>query len=408
MVEIKLHDIGEGMTEAEITHFLVKPGDQVMVDQAVVEVQTDKMTAEIPAPFSGVIKELNVAEGDVVPIGTTVLLMEADGGNQEAAVALDTVEESKIIEKSQLNSTQKEISKSSTKRGVKAAPYTRKVARELSVDIEQVEGTGKRGRITVEDVKRFAEVGDRQSNQQINRQHDFQSEVDTRESIPFRGRRKQIAKKMTQSFYTIPHVTTFEEFDVTNLLDVKVQLKATNNSISATAFFIKALSIALKEFPIFNAKLDEEKELIHFEKEHHFGVAVDAEEGLIVPVIQNVEKKNIRAIHNEAKELVRKAQINKLSSNEMTGSTFTISNVGPLGGSTGATPIINYPEVALMSFHKTKKRPVVIDDEIVIRSIMNVSLVFDHRVADGATAVNFINRVQSLIEHPHLMMVDLV
>lgn len=176
-----------------------------------------------------------------------------------------------------------------------------------------------------------------------------------------------------------------------------------------TAIFIKAISLALREFPMLNAKVDEENELIQLERDHHIGIATDTEEGLIVPVIHHVNQKSIKQIHEEMKMLTQKAINNELSMKEMSGGTFTISNVGPLQGSIGATPIINHPEVGLMAFHKTKRRPEVRgEDEIVIRSMMNVSMSFDHRVVDGATAVKFTNRFAQFIEHPNLITLELV
>ena len=195
---------------------------------------------------------------------------------------------------------------------------------------------------------------------------------------------------------------------MTELLHFRKELKAMDENISVAAFFIKVLAIALKEYPVFNAKLDEENEVIRLGKSVHMGIAADAEEGLIVPVIRDADKKSLRVIHREMKELTQKAKENKLTVKEITGSTFTISNVGPMG-SIGATPIINYPETGLMAFHKTKKMPVVNEnDEIVIRSIMNVTMTFDHRVADGGTAIAFTNRFKSLIENPKKLMLELV
>jgi len=227
------------------------------------------------------------------------------------------------------------------------------------------------------------------------------------EVIPFRGRRKQIAKKMTQSLYTIPHVTHFEEADLTELLAYRNDLKEMNINVSAVAFFIKAIAVALKQFPVFNAKLDEENEVIRLEKEYNIGIATDTENGLIVPIIHHADQLSVRQIHDKLKELTKKAQEDKLTSAELKGGTFTISNVGPLG-SIGATPIINHPETGLIAFHKTKKMPVVMEnDEIAIRSIMTMSMAFDHRVADGATAVAFTNRFKQLIENPKLWPIEL-
>jgi 2-oxoisovalerate dehydrogenase E2 component (dihydrolipoyl transacylase) len=417
-MEVKLHDIGEGMTEATVLNYLVKKGDHVKADQPLVEVQTDKMVAEIPAPAAGIIQDILIPEGETISVGTTILTLEtkssplAETPSSQPNVATESTRTFAIKEEETVSV------KRTIKRRVLASPYTRKIARKHGVDLEQVVGTGPGGRITDEDVYRFIETNNtKQTNHSSIAGSDveaqsFEKVGDNTQSssiIPFRGRRKQIAKKMAQSLYTIPHCTHFEEVDVTELIRFREELKQQNFHISATAFFIKALSLALKQFPIFNSKLDEEREVIHLKQEHHIGIAVDTKEGLIVPVVKHVECKSLREIHEEAKRLTKKAQENKLTLQEMTGSTFTISNVGPLGGSIGATPIINYPEVALMAFHKTKKRPVVMEnDEIAVRSIMNISMSFDHRVADGATAVAFTNYFVRLIENPKLMLMELV
>jgi 2-oxoisovalerate dehydrogenase E2 component (dihydrolipoyl transacylase) len=474
MVEVKLHDIGEGMTEADINCYLVKPGDLVKADDPLVEVQTDKMTAEIPAPCSGVVKELLLKQGQTVKVGTSLLIIEDQSG-LGANVELQKVreagdEETKPAEAVEVLGRPAEpavpVGVSVRLGRILASPYTRKIARENGVNIMEVIGTGPAGRITDQDVLAFASLRDSKpvngseagselqvakvsqsgseqvapsvseagserravkfsegSSEETGRGHSEHLAVteraytedvqnDTAETsgdiLPFRGRRKQIAKKMVQSLYTIPHCTHFEEVDVSELITLREEIKASGNSISATAFFIKALSIGLKEFPVFNAKLDEENESIQLLREHHIGIAVDTPEGLIVPVIRNVEKKNLKQIHEEMKQLTKLALDDKLKVKDISGGTFTVSNVGPLGGSIGATPIIQHPQTALVSFHKTKKRPVVTEqDEIAIRSIMNLSMAFDHRVADGATAVAFTNRFAQLIENPKMMLLEL-
>ncbi|MGD6801120.1 2-oxo acid dehydrogenase subunit E2 [Rossellomorea vietnamensis] len=409
-MEVKLHDIGEGMTEAHVSHFFVKAGDSVKADQPLVEVQTDKMTAEIPSPAAGTIKEILVSEGTTIEVGTVVLVMEA------AQITKQRPE--KTQENKEARETVAAAASSSnlprSRKRILAAPYTRKIAREQGVDITKIEGTGAAGRITDEDVMRFVE-GDggspsdsKEVTETVLAENKPAVSMNS-ESIPFRGRRKQIGMKMKSSLMTIPHCTHFEEIDVTNMMLLRNQLKQADTNISASAFFVKALSIALKEFPIFNARVDEEKEQITFIKDHNIGVATDTEDGLIVPVVKNVESKSLKTIHSEMKASTLKARENKLVSREVTGGTFTISNVGPMGGSIGATPIINHPEVALVSFHKTKKRPMVNEkDKIVIRSMMNISMSFDHRAADGATAVAFTNRFAELIENPNLMIVELM
>ncbi|MFD2443978.1 dihydrolipoamide acetyltransferase family protein [Bacillus sp. CGMCC 1.16607] len=390
-MEIKLSDIGEGMTEATINCFFVKPGDFVKADQPLVEVQTDKMTAEIPAPASGVIKELKAVAGENILVGSTLLILEKEANEPS------------------------ETSKMNLR--ILASPFTRKIAREKGVLIEEIIGTGPGGRITDEDVYRFVDSKSKVVEKQIQMERpNVIEKIESKETttiqgdiLPFRGKRKQIAKKMVHSLQTIAHCTHFEEIDVSQLLEFRSELKQMNRSITATAFFIKALSLSLKEFPIFNAQLNEEKENIHLINEHHIGVAVDTPDGLMVPVIRNVEQKTITIIHKELKDLTEKALQNQLTMKDITGGTFTISNVGPLGGSIGATPIIQHPEVALVSFHKTKKRAVVTElDEIVIRPMMNISMSFDHRVADGATAVAFTNRLTEFIENPKLMLLELI
>ncbi|TYS63673.1 2-oxo acid dehydrogenase subunit E2 [Sutcliffiella horikoshii] len=416
-MEVKLHDIGEGMTQADILSFFVKKGDKVKPDEPLVEVQTDKMTAEIPAPLAGVIKEILVKEGETIPVGTTLFLLEAESAGKETITSNKDTHSNTSTKATETTREHQPPTKLHSFR-IMAAPYTRKIARDSGVDIEQIEGTGPAGRITDEDVYRFIESKEQPTTKvEVKEQPVQQSQTKTESSnhqepstiIPYRGRRKQIGKKMAQSLLTIPHCTHFEEVDVTNILELREIWKKSNQSISATALFLKAISIALKDYPIFNARLNEQEETIELMKEHHIGIATDTEDGLIVPVIRNVERKSLKEIHVNLKELTKKAQENKLSMKELTGGSFTISNVGPLGGSIGATPIINQPEVGLISFHKTQKRPVVNEqEEIVIRSIMNISMSFDHRVADGATAVAFTNRLTQLLEEPKLLMLELV
>ncbi|MGP4071085.1 dihydrolipoamide acetyltransferase family protein [Piscibacillus sp. B03] len=400
MLEVKLHDIGEGMTEGEIVHYLVKEGDTVKTDQPLVEVQTDKMVAELPSPGEGTIKEIVVSEGKTVQVGTTLLLIEGEGGSSQ--------EEESVQEETPSPTATKELTRkrmTTTINRVLATPYTRKIARENGIDIEQVPASDPSGRVTEEDVYQFMNQDQEPVVEETTKVPVKETQPD---EIPFRGVRKQIATKMTKSLYTIPHVTHFDEVDLTRLMELREELKADGISVSVPPFFVKALVFALKDFPVFNAELDEENETIKLKKDYHIGLATDVEDGLIVPVVHDADQKSIHELHDHIKELNQKAKEGKLAPKQLKGSTFTMSNVGPLG-STGATPIINYPETALIAFHKTKKRPVVNDqDEIVIRQMMNVSMSFDHRVADGATAVAFTNRFMSLIENPSKLMLEMI
>lgn len=402
-LEVKFHDIGEGMTEGEIVNFFVKVGDQIGVDEPLLEIQTDKMVAEIPSPVAGKVTKLFFKPGDTITVGETIMVID-DGKKQEVPVA-DKQQESEKLDIERAGKKRSPLPKRYN--GILAAPYTRKIARELGVDIEKITGTGRAGRVTEEDVYAFMN----QQTQKVTKEDVQQTIIHEKsevEEIPFKGIRKQISTNLTRSVRTIPHVTHFDEVDITNLQAYRKELKAVGEDISIVPFFLKALVIALKDYPIFNAELDEEKEIIRLHKAYHIGLATDTEAGLLVPVLRDVDKKSLREIHNEMKQLTEKAQQRKLTVKDMQGGTFTISNVGPLGG-TWATPIINHPQTGIMAFHKTKRVPVVMkDDEIAIRSMMNISLSFDHRVADGADSVRFTNRFIELIEEPKRLFMELI
>ena len=281
MVEVKLHDIGEGMTEGEVVHYFVNVGDKVKTDQPLVEVQTDKMVAELPSPASGVVKDIKISQGNIVSVGTTLLVLEEEGARNLQPLIEPTPE-----------SPAQSVPESTPKQEkvfIKAAPYTRKIAREFGIDIQLVKGTGPHERITVEDVYNFVKQQNHHelSSKEVEKEKISQTvEVksqpeiqrnnlhENRDVIPFKGRRKQIAKNMTKSLFTIPHVTHFEEVDMTELLAYRSEIKAMGRSISVTAFLIKAIAQGLKKYPIFNAKLDEENELIVLVKDYHIGLSL--------------------------------------------------------------------------------------------------------------------------------------
>lgn len=406
MLEVKLHDIGEGMTEGEIIHYLVKVGDSVSTDQPLVEVQTDKMIAELTSPCSGIVKQIIIEAGETVKVGTSLIYIEAhDAVRTEQKTQ---PERNQNVKKQDFQSNE-QVKKSSqnTFSRILAAPYTRKIARENNINLEDVQATDPSGKVTEEDVYRFLK-GQKTDKESVKIVPQGTSTKETPDEIPFKGIRKKIAEKMTKSLFTIPHVTHFDEVNMTNLFKMREDLKASGELIGVSAFLIKALVISLKDFPIFNAELDEVNSRILLKKNYHIGLATNTESGLIVPVLHDADKKSIKDIHKEVKGLTERAIAGKLQPFEMQNSTFTVSNVGPLG-STGATPIINYPETALIAFHKTKKRPIVNNhDEIVIGHIMTLSMAFDHRVADGATAVAFTNRFASLIEQPHKLIMEMI
>ncbi|MUV37534.1 Dihydrolipoyllysine-residue acetyltransferase [Lentibacillus sp. JNUCC-1] len=413
MLEVKLHDIGEGMTEGEIVHYLVKKGDMVKADQPLVEVQTDKMVAELPSPAEGIVTDIVVTPGETVKVGTTLMYIDSAG---DAAVKPSQMEKEPQIDHKPMRQTPQPTQAGRVFKRVLATPHTRRIARERGIDIEQVPSSDASGRVSEADVIAYA------SGEQASQTHKTETAVTVetlrapetpeiekkQETIPFRGMRRQIARNMTKSLYTIPHVTHFDDIDMTRLSDLRTSLKTDGIHISVPAFLAKALVYALKEFPIFNAELDEKNEQIVLYHHYNIGVATDTEHGLVVPVVKDAHLKSLTQLHAEIRRLTDQATTNQLSREDMQDSTFTMSNVGPLG-STGATPIINYPETALIAFHKTKKTPVVDEnDEIVIRQIMTLSLSFDHRVADGATAVRFTNYFATLLENPYKLMLEMI
>ncbi|GGJ71699.1 dihydrolipoamide acetyltransferase family protein [Virgibacillus salexigens] len=406
MVQIKFSDIGEGMTEGEIIHYFVEVGDEVSIDQPLVELQTDKMVAEIPAPSAGKITSILYEPGDVVIVGTVIMEIANDkqinSNNQEQTTEIMVDDTKPLIEEAFPAASFNQYNR------ILAAPYTRKIARELDVDIEEIKGTGPSGRVIDEDVYRFANQSAPSDDIEVEKtiekkQVDKQGEV-----IPFTGIRKQIAQKMSYSLQTIPHVTHYDEVDVTYLIEASNALKESKDTVSLAAFFVKAIVVCLKEYKLFNARLDEEAEVIQLLTDYHIGIATNTENGLMVPVVPDVNQKSIRTIDQQMKAVAAKANSGQLASEARVQGTFTVNNVGPYGG-TGATPIINHPQTGIMTFHKTRKMPVVMkDDEINIRSIMNVSLSFDHRVIDGAQSIAFTNRFKELIENPAKLLLELM
>ena len=393
MVEFKLPDVGEGMHEGEIVSWLVKEGDWVKQDQPVVEVQTDKVNAELSSPVSGTIKKLYYAEGDVVEVGTTILTI-LEEGEIEATVEVTTP----IVPHHKPNHPL-------------ATPYVRQMAREMKIDLSMVNGTGPAGRITEQDLQQFSlEKEKTKTSRKAEEQKAIHHEPALEERIPLKGIRKIIAEHMTKSVSIIPHVTHVDELEMGPLKEIREQLKgyADKKGVKLTflPFFIKAIVTALKEFKTLNASIDDEKNEIVLKNYYHIGIATDTKEGLVVPVIKHADRKSIVQLAGEISELATQAREGKLTLNQMTGSTFTISNVGPIGGLL-ATPIINHPEVAILALHKMEPRMVVRNWESVIRLMMNMSLSFDHRIIDGVTAVKFTNRIKELLENPNLLFMEM-
>ncbi|OYD07481.1 dihydrolipoamide acetyltransferase family protein [Paludifilum halophilum] len=419
----KLPDVGEGIHEGEIVQFHVKEGDSINEDDVLAEVQTDKAVVEIPSPVTGTVKKLNAQEGEVIEVGSVLAVFDTgDGDDAEEAPA--EKEEKKETEEPKEAGTEVKEDKGAPKPGKKvlAMPSVRKKAREMGIDISRVEGSGPRGRITLDNLKAFAEGGAQKetakeekpaaAEEQPAAKEEKQPAVaqGDEERMPLRGMRRTIAKRMAQSKFTAPHVTVMDEVDASELIEVRKWAKpmAEQKEIKLTylPFVIKALTAALREYPTLNASIDEEKEEIVIKKYYHMGIATATEDGLVVPVVKDVDRKSIFTLAKEIREVVGRTRERKAGVEELKGSTFTITNIGSFGGQY-FTPIINYPEVAILGMGKMAERPVAVDGEVVVRPMMNISLSIDHRLIDGDVAARFLNRVKELLESPKLLMMEM-
>ncbi|WCN37415.1 dihydrolipoamide acetyltransferase family protein [Aneurinibacillus uraniidurans] len=429
MVEFKLPDVGEGMHEGEITRWLIAEGDHVEQDQPVVEVQTDKVNAELSAPVSGVITQLLFAAGDTVHVGQVMFVID-DGVGEKVEMETAAIQsEEREVASSVSNVVLAVPSVSETHRAL-ATPYVRQLARSLGIDLEQVAGSGPAGRVLEEDIRRFAKsesIQDRESQVVAVTTDQMPPEVkqpvivaphlasnlpqEAEERIKLAGIRKKIAEHMVKSVTIIPHVTHFDDMEMDALIALRSRMKLHAEEIGVKLtylpFFIKATVIALKQFRMFNASVDDSTGEIVLKNYYHIGVAADTEQGLVVPVIKHADRKSIFDIAREVGELAEKARTGKLTLADMSGGTFTITSVGSVGGQQ-ATPIINHPEAAILALHKIEPRAVVRSREIVIRDMMNVSLSFDHRIIDGVASVRFTNRIKQLLENPELLFMELV
>jgi pyruvate dehydrogenase E2 component (dihydrolipoamide acetyltransferase) len=351
--EFRLPDLGEGLTEGEIARWLVVEGQDVAEDDPLVEIQTDKTTVEIPSPAAGKVARILVAEGEVVPVGTVLVVIGEDGAApQDSAPAPETV-------------TSRSQTRSRGQSGrVRATPLIRRLAQELGVELEGLEGTGPQGRVTEADVRVAAA-----SRGQIP------GPVREGRREPLRGVRRLVAEHMTRAHREVPPVTWVEECDFGG-----VDLKRLVPTV------LKAVAAALKEFPELNARL-EGNEIAYLDR-YDLGVAVQTEQGLVVPVVRGCDEASLDELAAEVERLAEAARAGDLEPEELRGSTFTVTSAGKLGGLL-TTPIVNHPEVAILSIGRIAERPAVRDGKVVVRPLGYVSVTFDHRVVDGARAAEF-------------------
>jgi len=395
--EFKLPDIGEGVAEGEILKWMANVGDQIKEDQPLVEIMTDKVNVQIPAPRTGKVLQILAKEGDVAKVGQTIMVID-DGSGGSVPLSPAPAASAQFQAAAAPQPQQSPASQS-----VLATPATRKLARELGVDISLVKGSGSQGRVTDEDVKRFAS-GSRAGPSTVVAQSPglpSPSAGPKEELVPLRGVRKTISERMLKSLQTTAQVTHVDEVDVTELVLLREALKgsAERRGVHLTymPLIIKALVPALKEFPYVNSSLDDQSGNIILKRYYNIGIATDTEQGLVVPVVRDVDKKDIFELAGEIESLADRARKGQLSLDEVRGGTFTVTNVGAIGG-LFATPIVNVPEVAILGLHKIARRPVVRDGKVEIRDTTYLSLSFDHRVVDGAYAARFTSRVIEIIQ----------
>jgi len=394
MVDIKFPDVGEGITEGTLVKWLVKIGDEIKADQAMAEIETDKAIVEIPTSKAGKVSKLYGKEGDIIKVGSSLVSLALPGEEINAA---EVKPEIKLPEK-----PSEEPSK------VLATPATRRLARELGVDISRVVGSGTGGRVIDEDIKKFTEVKPETATEALP--HVALPEIKlAEERIPIKGIRKTIGERMAKSLFTAPHVVSMDEADVTELVVLREKEKKTAEEkgvkLTYLAFIVKAAIVALKQHPYLNASLDPQKNEIVLKHYYNIGIAVDTPEGLMVPVIKNADQKSIMELAKETEKLSEEARTRKIKLSDLKGNTFTITNIGSIGG-LFSTPIINPPDVAILGVHRIRDMPVAINGEVKIRKILPLVLSFDHRVLDGAQAARFMNTLIDHLRDPDLLLLD--
>ena len=445
MSEFIIPNLGDGVAQGDVLKVLVKPGDAIAVDQPVLELETDKATIEVPSNVAGTIKEVKVKAGDKVKPGQSVLVLDNGAGAPKQDAKPEPKQEAPKPEAAKAQPPRQEAPKQEERprasvtniaaarpapppppapapapqaTAAPAAPSVRRLAREIGVEVTQVPGTGPGGRITQDDVKEFAKRvmhslgGNGQSAaasggavaRSVTSQPlpDF-SKWGEIERKPMSGIRRKTSEHLSHAWQTIPHVTQFDKADITALEQVRKkyrpEVEKAGGNLTVTAIAAKVIASALKVFPQFNASVDQAGESIVYKKYIHVGIAVDTENGLLVPVIRNADQKNLMQLSVEINQLAEKAKARKLSLEEMSGGSMSISNLGGIGG-TAFTPIVNWPEVAILGISRGGFEPVWNGTAFEPRQMLPLSLSYDHRLIDGADAIRFLRWVAEALENP--------
>lgn len=418
MIEFKLPAIGEGVVEGEIVRWLKQPGDNVMANEPLVEVMTDKATVEIPSPQDAVVAEHKAPEGEIAAVGQVIAMLSGDGAPAAAPAPASTPEPAPAPTPAPAApSTTPARAASPTNGKVLATPAARALAREAGIDLSTVPGD--RGRITKADVAAAqaapapaapAAPAAAPAPAPQPAPAPAPSSSDADELIPFRGMRRRIAEGMVKSYTTAVHYTYVEQIDVTKLVaarkDAKSIAKAEGVSLTYLPFIVKAVIAGLKKYPIVNAFLDEAGGNIVKRKQYNIGIATATEQGLMVPVLRDADRMSILDIAGEIVRVSEAAREGKASRDELTGSTFTITSLGAIGGVL-ATPILNHPEVGILGVHAIRKTPVFDEnDNVVAAHLMNLSVSLDHRVVDGFEGASFMQEVKRQLENPNLLFLS--
>ena len=436
--EFKLPDIGEGVVEGEIVKWLIKPGDAVTEDQPMVEVMTDKATVVIPSPKAGKILETRGNEGDIAKVHEVLVVIDAE---EEAAapaapaapaaeaspatppaaptltVVPEPVDPASVRPEPASQPTQISTEAQTPGRKVLAAPATRRLARELEIEISIIQGSGPSGRVTSADVRAYADAkaaapaaADRVTMVPYAQALPSVAPVENEERVAVRGMRKKIWENMARSKSLAAHFTFVEECDCSALVELRSRFNANlgpdEDKLTYLPFILKAVMASFRKFPDLNGHVDEASMEFVRRRDFNLGIAASTDRGLMVPVIRNADQFSLIELAAEIKRLGDAARNGTIGMEDMGGSTFTITSLGKEGG-IFATPVINHPEVAIMGIHKMVKRPVVVDDQIVIRSMMNLSLSFDHRLIDGHVGAAFTYSVIRLLQSPDRLMMEM-
>jgi len=402
-IEIKVPEMGESIVEATVGAWVKNEGDQIEAGETILELETEKVNLEVTAPATGILETVNIPEGEIVNVGTVLGTINTES-IEKIQIQDSTSDSKKELELPNNTKTETQAKKSEDK-DVNITPVAKNLADKHSINIDSINGSGRAGKITIDDIN--TEIN---KNNQINTSNDElpvpQESLETKKRIT--KRRETIAKRLTDAHLNTVMTTTYNEVDMSEIMAIRSKYKDSFKEekgvgLGFMSFFVKSVVQALIDFPNLNSEM-QEKEII-LKNYYHVGIAVASEEGLVVPVLKNANTLSFSQIEKSIADMVTKTKTKSLTIDDLTGGTFTITN-GGVFGSMFSTPILNHPQVGILGMHTIKKKPVVINDEIVIRPIMYLALTYDHRIVDGGEAVQFLVRIKEFIEDPQKLLIE--